>query len=436
MPIAGLELPRLSASDPDETAEGSIDPLGLERLADKLADTIAPGIAARMTRIRFLTASAVASTVVAERLIDMPPGDGVSTPQIAFEWLYVEAIVRKKLRGPTMLGIPGRQKGEAALARGERLQASNYLTVPKIYGLHGVFKTLGTALNVFDDSFNLYERGDQLVRDWEADEGMYGFVERIPRSPGNYFASELEKAVRDSYSRGLASPGPGSHIWGHVAERLRPDRVGRRERKRLWSWLVDESEPMRSELCRSLDALGEIDTDEPTVLGRIRSTASPELRARIDAIDAYEQLCKILVYSFELIRWKSSSQGLKPVTSTTARNIVGLEAAALRIRKAYAVAKGRLAELDLAADLDMALGDFATVANSSELFELLVKHHEAVQKGKPPNGKRPWFDNYLGGVVVRHEYRRDDEPDFPSSYVHPFRVRAVRQFVIDLRRSV
>lgn len=434
MPLAGLELPHLSASDPDQAGEGSLDPLGLERLADRLADTIAPGITARMTRIRFLTASVVASTVISEKLMESPPGDGVSTPQVAFEWLFVEAVVRRKLQGPTLGGIPGRQKGEAALARGERLQAANYLSGPKIYGLHGVFKRLGTSLGVFDDKFALFERGDQLLRDWEADEGMRGFADRLEGNAGSSFAKTLEDALSASYKDGQASPGPGSHLWGHLAERLRPDRVGRHERKRLWSWLVDESEPMRSELCRSIDALGEISSDEPTVLGQVKTTASPELVRRIDAVDAYEQLCKLLLYGFDLIRWKSTSQGHKPVTTASAGGIDEFDEASRGVGKAYALARERLVNLDLVGELETSLGEFASVAGPSQFFELLRARHEVVQKAKPPNGKRSWFEEYLDGVVVRHDYRIDDQPELASRYVHPFRVRAIRQFIIDLRR--
>ena len=54
-----LTLPQLSDADPTISGEGSLDPLGMAQLADRLAESLLPGLRARMRRIRFLTASAV-----------------------------------------------------------------------------------------------------------------------------------------------------------------------------------------------------------------------------------------------------------------------------------------------------------------------------------------------------------------------------------------
>jgi hypothetical protein len=53
------QLPRLSAYDPGAVGEGSIDPLGLAAVADRIADVLAPGLRARMSLPRFVTVSAV-----------------------------------------------------------------------------------------------------------------------------------------------------------------------------------------------------------------------------------------------------------------------------------------------------------------------------------------------------------------------------------------
>lgn len=62
--LAGLTLPFVTVSDPDTLGEGSLDPLGLSRIAERLADEIAPEVTARMARIRFLTAIAACSQVL------------------------------------------------------------------------------------------------------------------------------------------------------------------------------------------------------------------------------------------------------------------------------------------------------------------------------------------------------------------------------------
>ena len=50
MTLAGLTLPELSDYDPPIAGEGSIDPMGLAAISDRLADRLVPGLRARMMR--------------------------------------------------------------------------------------------------------------------------------------------------------------------------------------------------------------------------------------------------------------------------------------------------------------------------------------------------------------------------------------------------
>lgn len=98
MTLAGLALPELTAWDPGVTGEGSLDPMGLAVISDRLADQLIPGVRARMQSIRFVTAMAVGS-VACETLADEKPGDDISTPAICFEWVLIEALVRRLAAG-------------------------------------------------------------------------------------------------------------------------------------------------------------------------------------------------------------------------------------------------------------------------------------------------------------------------------------------------
>jgi hypothetical protein len=59
--VSVASLPFLTTYDPVTSGEGELDPLGLSSIGDRLADQVLPGLRARMSRPRFLTAIAVAS---------------------------------------------------------------------------------------------------------------------------------------------------------------------------------------------------------------------------------------------------------------------------------------------------------------------------------------------------------------------------------------
>lgn len=74
MALEGLTLPQLSAFDPPVAGEGSLDPLGLAALADRLANAMVPDVRARMRHLRFVSATAVGA-LAWESLLDEPPRD-------------------------------------------------------------------------------------------------------------------------------------------------------------------------------------------------------------------------------------------------------------------------------------------------------------------------------------------------------------------------
>src|SRR4051794_23464919 len=136
MTVAGLTLPELSEYDPPVAGEGSLDPMGLAAISDRLADRLVPGLRARMQRIRFVTAIAVGA-MACETLIDEIPTDGISTPSICFEWLVIESFVRRLSAQQIPRGVPGSQKARGVVNRGQRLSAATYLKGPSVFGFNG-----------------------------------------------------------------------------------------------------------------------------------------------------------------------------------------------------------------------------------------------------------------------------------------------------------
>src|SRR5688572_9206119 len=131
---AGLTLPFLTDSAPEIAGEGNHDPLGLSPIADRLAEEIASGITARMSRIRFLTAMAVGA-VATEPIYDVIAADGVSPAYLAYEWLVVEAIARDAaLPRAATLGVAGIDKARSVVVRRAHMDSRSYLKTPKVFG--------------------------------------------------------------------------------------------------------------------------------------------------------------------------------------------------------------------------------------------------------------------------------------------------------------
>src|SRR5258706_13414462 len=91
--------PLLSTFDPVLESEGSIDPLSLSPIYDRLADRILPALTVRMRRIRFVTAMCVAARVCADDYADDDVAkDEVTPPCLVFDWFSVEALDPMKKR--------------------------------------------------------------------------------------------------------------------------------------------------------------------------------------------------------------------------------------------------------------------------------------------------------------------------------------------------
>ena len=184
-------IPFLTEADPDKASEGSLDPLGLAPIADRLADQIAPDITARMSRIRFLTAIASGASI-AEELGDEVSSDGRTPAYLAYEWIVVEALARRRPSGETE-GVPGIQKARLAISRSKsaHLDAGAYLQVPKVFGFHGVYKRLARATGLVDQDLLLLREGDDLLRVWEREQGFPGFADRARGTVGGKLAAQL-----------------------------------------------------------------------------------------------------------------------------------------------------------------------------------------------------------------------------------------------------
>lgn len=431
MGLAGLTLPRLSMYHPATGGEGSLDPMGLAALSDRIADHLAPAVRSRMLRFRFVTASAVGA-MACDGLEDVIATDGVSTYALAFEWLTIEAFARRIPAHELPAGVPGSRKARVVLANNQRLSAATYLKMPTVFGFVGVYKPFAIDAGILTQSLGPGPRASELVKAWEADQGRSGFVDSSPGSDGERLRHAIELQVRQALQTGRCTTSNHSPVFRALAESLRPDKAGPRERDALRHFILDERYPVRAELARHL---GDVDADagEAEMLSIIRPRASASLRSIIDAVIAYERLAISLDALFRTLIVASYAAGARPVTGKDVRRDTRVTTCARELPSLFADAAEAIRPLGLEVELESKLGAFSSPLGPEALAELALTHHEEVQAAKPPTGKQPWFERLPAGWVIRKPYANREAPKLDGSFVHPVRVAAVRRFLEDAR---
>jgi len=432
-------MPYRTLADPETQGEGSIDPLGLATLANHLADWMLPGMTARMWRPRFLTAIAVTSLVV-EPLAEELANDGLTPPWLVFEWHYVEAMAAIADREDNPLQrIPGIDKARQALKDQVPLNATRYLKIPKVFGYHGVYKRLATHTDIVDNALGLGEHGHRLLRTWEDEQGLSGFSDR-ERTDGE--AAKLRRTLREAVRQALATsqterrpPWLGAAFF---TTHLLPNRIGREEGRVLWELVLDAAQPHGEIfiLCREPAIREQLERDESErgALASLRSRVSAELRMRFDAVEGYEQFCRPLQEAWDYLRYLSTARRPSLLRPEDVVNESRLSAIAALLPDTIERTRGLLSQHPSAIiEFDQLARPFEEVRTADDLFQILWAHHQVVQKGKPPEGKRPWFEEAKdGGLIIRPLYRLEQAPAPREKFVHPYRIFAVASFVDDL----
>ncbi len=431
-------LPQLSEADPLIDGEGSLDPLGLTRVADSLAELLLPGLRARMRRIRFVTASAVGA-LAADGLGDVPAGDGKATPSICFEWIVLESFARQRGSGSPLevSGVPGSAKTRGVIAQGHRLTATNYLKSPSVFGFTGVYLPLARHFCVLDGDRAPAAETTALTLAWEEDHDLQGFTEDRSGSAGGSLRRDVAREIERALRAGRCEMAPRSRIPGRLADSLHPERVGPCERKLLTTWLCREDEPVRSWLASAVWSITPTEwMDERELAVRLRARRPPaRVAVLLDAIAAYEDACWWLDVGFRQLRHRSTMRGSAALTPDVVADDSVLAEVCSQLPQAMAEADRCLIAADqtLWDRFDQQLGAFRNPMLPAELMEALLAHHVEVQRGKAPHGKRPWFEEYGNGWVVRRLYGHADEVDPTAvAYLHPYRLIPLYHFSVDL----
>lgn len=432
--LTNIRLPFMTLPHPAVSGEGVLDPLGLARAGDALANWLVPGVTARMFRPRFLTAMAVSASVC-EGLEDRLAKDGVTPPYLVFEWLLVEAFARAAARDDVMR-TPGIEKARAARDRQIPMSAAAYLKTPGVFGFHGVYRRLAVATDIVDEDVRLGENGYRLLKAWEREQGLDGFVEG---KASDTLRGILRSAVDDGLANGYVHRSGGWQGWQFFADHLTPVNIGKGEAEIFRGIMVDARGETRGELFNLLGKYrasndGEF-VNESAVAHALLGEASRDLAVRLKAIFAFEQFAVSAETAFDLIRYLSSQNPTKALSAPdyVSDRVVTKIAAQLPRHLAKAASAVEMAPPKVAHEFSLLERDFESVKTANDLYAAVLERHAQVQKEKPPEGKREWFEHAAdGGVMVRTQFRLGERPELHDGWNRPYRLRALRSFCSDL----
>lgn len=304
-PVFELTLPSLTAYDPPEAGEGTLDPMGLGTISERLANVLVPDFRARMNQFRFLTAMAVSALTCGD-LSGVTSSDDQTSWPVAFEWILVEAFARHNISDP---GIPGVRKARNCVLRNERLSAQSYLKGPKVFGFHGVYKPLASKLGIILGSnygpgdFDVGPTCAALVNAWEKDCELPGFSDNRRGTEGQRVRQHLRSAVAESLRSGRCAAKPHSTLFTTLATALRPAIIGRNEAAELRRLLYSHAGPQTVALAEVLDNDEYTSKPESEIVASLRYSAPTGLLEQLGAIATYETFATTLNAAFNYFRF-------------------------------------------------------------------------------------------------------------------------------------
>lgn len=463
MPLQSDWLPVATPHDPAEDPPGSLDPLGTLLQAERLAEILLPGLTVRMWRGRLLTIATIASWVADQVVVRLNNSDEVRLEaRLAFERLVVSAIVRRSERDVAYTGaplnLPGRELAKTALSAGEPLTRANFLKGQAVNGPFGVMARLARQLELVDVEGRPGKNAARLLGAWSDDEALDGILDEKGDRAGAKWLSEAVSRTAACVDGGQW-PGSGYAIWDQLAEHLRPDRMGRREKRFLLDTLRSSSSRKRMvELLKLNDGLfrnvwkgqGSRGEAERTVLLQgIKPSLTDDpvdqlIDAAIAAAEAYEQTAALLQQTFDSLIFAIKERdgrarlqdilGDPRVNRHLAKTRAGLEKIIPTIDRAL-VSLEKQPSVSRAQVVDP-LRQIKTEAEEARmsverLVDAVMRRHLRVQQLKR---KASWIDPGVHWTLMPGEHRVDGGalPNWQNIYLHPFKIANAYSLLGDL----
>lgn len=425
-------LPKLTAYHTIENSQGTLDPLGLDSIAVRLADHLAPSLRERMKHPRYLTAMAVGAIICSEFGEDDLAADEVSAPWQVFEWYVASAFVKYFEKGSIQLrGLPGSEKTTNAKKEGVPLSATRYLKTPTVFGFNGVYRTLAKGIDLISEN-HAGEFGFQLVDVWEQEQDLNGFRVKEKGTKGNEFRAKLVDAVKLGMKDGAVAKNWGWEYYNTIAERLAPKSPGKKEAALLFKTLADH--PTRGELINFLiSAEGQkaINSESEKEFHTQLLKKAKETKANLLAIQSYEKVSRLLYNAFyESMQWMGKNQNKSSISKL---------ALLTHVQKAYKELPDAFKKVDEllepfpkeAADIQIKFQDIRDARSITEWLRLLFEYHSKIQNDKPPNGKASWVLEHSAGNYLLNNTQPLNQ-NLNDEYVHQYRTFTLRSFMIDL----
>ena len=471
MSLLARYLPRSTPHDPAEDPPGSIDPLGTLGPAERIAEVLFPAFTGRMWRPRLLTFVAIA-LLAAERVSKTgngPESSGLAA-RLGFERLFVSAVVRQHTREPEEWGratrrLPGSSLARRALRSEDTpLGRNNFLKGQAINGPFGVIARLARHLGIVDEDDRLGRSGEELLLVWSTDEGLPGLLdEDNSRSTGRQWLDRFVQATAAHVTDGHWMS-PGWSGWQDLAERLRPDKVGRQERRVLRRLLDDDPirarclellcEPQCVSLYRmSRESGGRGEQDRSVLLKGVLPLLLVNEREEdrvidmtIRLADAYEQVASLLESAFSGLLWGLTRRGgqAKPdeleadrQLQSVFRSVCGQLPRSTRLLRELIeriAAVPQIGDVNSVEPLDtLACQALTATASPSRLIEVLISRHRGVQSVK---GKGMWIEPGERWTLMPGFGLATEGPPQPDiAYLHTFRVPNAYSFLGELGLS-
>jgi hypothetical protein len=434
-------MPLLSEADPRDSAEGTIDPLGIYAIADALAVKMIPGVRERQQHPRFLTSIAVSLHVCSVFPEDKIAADGKSEPWQVFEWYLVEGLVRGTEDRKLLRGLPGQDKAATAIKDRVPLSAARYLKTPTVFGFHGIYRALARELDIVRAD-RLGDTGVDLLAAWEKEQGLQGF-RGSGDGPGKSVFRRLVEAVRDGLDQGAVAKTGTWNGWPFFRDHLGIYEAGLKEAEVICRALLNPGSGFRSEVLSHLisadgQKLWQAERAKPNGPSERRfhealfSVASPELKSLLSAIDIYERFARLLQDAFDDVLFELSKSQTRVKPSELAQ-LDSVKKASQEVPECFVEVAERLTPFGEAIRFHNSFSSLAERGSTLDWLNALLEHHCQVQRSKPPAGKAPWFDRFDdGSCLIRTGYIRLFGGRHDDSYVHAYRTTSLWSFAVDL----